>query len=96
MQHYLDICLRNGVDADGMPWFEDLFLDVVVMPSGQTMVMDEDELDEALQHGVISQAHHDLAWRETSQLLGAIERFEFSLLGLCHLHQRSLLQLLTG
>lgn len=96
VQHYLDVCLHNGIDADGVPWFEDLFLDVIVMPSGESMVMDEEELDEALQNGVISQVLYDLAWRETRQLLDQIERDTFPLLGLCYLHLEDLSQLLMS
>ncbi|WP_157722052.1 DUF402 domain-containing protein [Tumebacillus avium] len=32
---YIDICLAHGIDPDtGIPWYDDLYLDIVVTPEG--------------------------------------------------------------
>ncbi|MFL5692931.1 MAG: hypothetical protein ACJ795_14095 [Ktedonobacteraceae bacterium] len=54
--------------------------------------MDADELDDALQQGIISQADHDLAWRETKRLLQEIEQGTFSVLSLGTQHREALLR----
>ena len=53
-----------------MPWWDDLYLDVAVLPNGEVYVLDEDELDEARDSGVIPEEHHALAWAETNRLIG--------------------------
>lgn len=44
------------------------------------------------QQGIISQADHDLAWRETKRLLQEIEQGTFSVLTLGTQHREALLQ----
>ena len=55
VQWYIDICLENGVE-NGVPWVDDLYLDVVVLPSGEIIQLDEDELEDALKTGIISKS----------------------------------------
>lgn len=37
VQWYIDICDTNGVSEDNVPWMDDLFLDIVVLPSGEVI-----------------------------------------------------------
>lgn len=73
VQLYVDICDGHGLDPDGIPFVNDLYLDVLavceVQPDGHwhitdTEIIDVDELDEALQTGKITRAQYDMAWRE--------------------------------
>jgi uncharacterized protein len=93
IQWYIDICHRHWLDERGVPWWEDLYLDVLAFPTGACAIVDADELDEALQHGVIDADLHALAWREATQLQSAIQRHAFPLLGLTPLHRLQLLAL---
>ncbi|WP_161780626.1 DUF402 domain-containing protein [Tumebacillus flagellatus] len=68
VQWYIDIMKQHGVTEDGVPWYDDLYLDLVVLPTGEVYLLDEDELEDALKGGHISQADYDLAWRETRRL----------------------------
>jgi uncharacterized protein len=72
-QWYIDIVLEHGFDDRGVPYFDDLYLDIVVSPDGRFEVQDANELEDALKAGVISQAQFDLAWRETNRLVGLLE-----------------------
>ena len=92
IEWYIDICKQHGVTAEGIPWYDDLYLDLGVFPSGQINILDEDELDDALQQGIISQADHDLAWRETKRLLQEIEQGTFNVLTLGTQHREALLR----
>ena len=65
---YIDMIAEQGVDADGVPYFDDLYLDLVVYPDGTIVVDDVDELEEALSKKDITQEQFDLAI-ETSQRL---------------------------
>lgn len=51
VQFYFDIVSDMGCDADGRAWFEDCYLDIVLLPDGQVFLLDEDELAEALEKG---------------------------------------------
>lgn len=65
---YIDMIAGQGTDADGMPYFDDLYLDLVVYPDGTIIVDDMDELKEALSKKDITQEQFNLAI-ETSHRL---------------------------
>ncbi|RJP02849.1 DUF402 domain-containing protein [Exiguobacterium sp. RIT452] len=67
VQTYVDICFRHGRDANGIFW-DDLFLDLVLLPSGECLILDADELEAALRAGEINRAQYDEAWREVDRL----------------------------
>ena len=92
IQWYIDICKQHGYDEGGIPWFDDLYLDIVVLPSGQTTILDADELEEALAEGNVSQADYELAWRETDRLMSAIHANQFPLLALGKAYREMLLR----
>lgn len=87
VQWYIDIIRRMGLDERGVPWWEDLYLDIVVSPAGETLLLDVDELDEALRQGVVTQNDYNFAWREASTLLTALEEDLFPLLWLSDAHR---------
>ena len=55
---YIDMIAGQGVDEAGVPWFDDLYLDLIVSPDGTVHVDDRDELDEALRQGDITGEQH--------------------------------------
>ncbi|WP_455717278.1 DUF402 domain-containing protein [Anaerosporobacter sp.] len=58
---YIDMICRQGLDADGIPYFDDLYLDLVVYPNGKIVEDDMDELEEALQKKDITLERFQLA-----------------------------------
>ncbi|MFI8685760.1 DUF402 domain-containing protein [Rossellomorea sp. NPDC077527] len=89
VQWYIDICLENGVEDD-VPWMDDLYLDVVVLPSGEVYLLDEDELEQAYTKGMISDNLYDLAMNESREIMKQIQNDEFMLLKLAPEHRRML------
>jgi uncharacterized protein len=79
VQWYIDIVLGHGFDDRGVPYFDDLYLDIVVSPDGRIEIKDADELKDALEAGVISRAQFDLAWLETNRLVALLEAGELKL-----------------
>ncbi|MDP4089247.1 MAG: DUF402 domain-containing protein [Bacillota bacterium] len=69
VQWYFDITRQNGIDENGIPFFDDLYLDVVVLPEGQVMLLDEDELKAALDSGEIDEEEYNMAYEEARQLM---------------------------
>ena len=58
---YIDMIADKGTDEDGIPYFDDLYLDLVVYPNGTIIEDDMDELEEALLMKDISEEQYDLA-----------------------------------
>ena len=65
---YIDMIDSQGIDDDGVPFFYDCYLDLVVYPDGYVKVDDRDELDEALQNGDISKEQYDRALQTADKL----------------------------
>lgn len=89
VQWYIDICLENGVE-DGVPWMDDLFLDIVVLPSGEILLLDEDDLEQAYKSGTISKEKYDLALNEVKEIMSQLDNDEFRLMTLAQKHKRML------
>lgn len=94
IQWYIDICGQTGVNAQGIPWFDDLYLDVIVSPNGKVGLYDADELEEALVASLITPAQYESAWREAHRVMAAIEQGQYPLVGLSASHHRYLLDLI--
>ncbi|MEN2768668.1 DUF402 domain-containing protein [Ornithinibacillus xuwenensis] len=92
IQWYIDICSEIGIE-NGIPWMDDLFLDIIVLPTGESLVLDADELEQALNHGTINQTQFEFAWNEANRLTEIIENKEFKLLEMAHVHKEILLGL---
>lgn len=70
---YIDMIDAQGVDARGIPWFDDLYLDLIVHPNGAMAVDDRDELDAALAAGDITAAQHQAALDTCAALQKGLE-----------------------
>ncbi|MCX6045303.1 MAG: DUF402 domain-containing protein [Chloroflexi bacterium] len=91
VQWYIDICKQQGLTEAGVPWFDDLYLDIIVLPSGTIEIFDADELDQALEANIITQADHHAAWAEVNRLVALLPH-NFPLLHLSTSHYRQLLK----
>lgn len=72
VQWYFDITKQNGIDEKGIPYFDDLYLDVVVLPSSEIILLDEDELEGALDKKDITIKDYELAYREAKIIMEGI------------------------
>lgn len=72
VQWYIDICKAHGKDQNGHLWYDDLYLDIVVLPDGSVHLLDQDELDEAMEKGIISKSEHRFACETADELLQKI------------------------
>ncbi|MBT2682869.1 DUF402 domain-containing protein [Bacillus sp. ISL-37] len=95
VQWYIDICYRNGID-NGRPWMDDLFLDIIILPTGDVFHKDADELELALSSGVIDEELYHIAVSETDAITKQIEVNEFDLLPLTKVHKECMEQRLTS
>ena len=75
LQRYIDICKSTGFDsAENAPYYDDLFLDIIIGKTGDVRVLDEDELEEALACGVITKDEFDFAVNLKDELLDEISK----------------------
>lgn len=65
---YIDMIAAQGNDAGGIPYFDDLYLDLVVYPDGTVLVDDMEELEEALKQKDISLEQFELALATSDRL----------------------------
>jgi hypothetical protein len=70
---YIDIVKAHGLGEDGVPWYDDLYLDIIILSDGAIHVLDADELDEALAERKITREEWQLAWDETNRLLAMLK-----------------------
>jgi len=59
---YFDITSNNSIDEEGNPYYDDLFLDAVLLADGQIIICDEDELKDAFDVGEITRTEFDMAY----------------------------------
>jgi hypothetical protein len=65
---YIDMIAEQGIDEDGIPYFYDLYLDLVVYPNGTIIVDDMDELEDALSTKDITLEQYNLAINTSQKL----------------------------
>ena len=66
---YVDMIAGQGIDKDGIPYFDDLYLDLIVYPDGNIVEDDRDELEYALKLGDITKTQFELANETCAKLL---------------------------
>ena len=67
IEWYFDISKEVGIE-DGIPYEDDLYLDMVLAPDGRVFILDEDELQDALNKKEILQSDVDLAYNTLNVL----------------------------
>lgn len=71
IEWYFDVTKSNFIDNNGIPCMDDLFLDIVLFPNGDIIILDEDELQEALTKGEIGQEEYQFAYRICDKLINS-------------------------
>jgi len=66
---YIDVTERIEEDPDGVWAFVDKYLDVILSPQGDVVVMDRDELDEAYQKGDLTTEQYEDAIAEGERIV---------------------------
>jgi predicted RNA-binding protein associated with RNAse of E/G family len=68
--YYFDIVKENGIDElTGTPYYIDMYTDIMIYTSdNKIVIVDEDELLDALNNGVISKEDFDITNQTTQKL----------------------------
>jgi len=83
MQGYFDITGGNSFEDVENPRFQDMYLDLVLLDGGRILVLDRDELDEALEQGEISEEQYQQTVKEGEKLYRFLQENEESFLQFC-------------
>ncbi len=79
VQEYIDLVAEQGIGEDGIPWYDDLYLDIAWIPEGTPLLLDQEELEAAHAIGAITDEHYELARGETARLLVAVALGDYTL-----------------
>lgn len=94
LQMYFDITAGNCFINPENPTFRDMYLDVVLRPDGKVMLLDQEELDEALAKGEITSAEHDGAQAAADTLCRFLREHTQEVLSACKRRYEALRYLL--
>ena len=72
VEWYFDIAREIGKE-NGLPYEDDMYLDVLVTDIGEIILLDEDELKEALDKKQITNAEFENAYKEAYQLMDRLQ-----------------------
>ena len=67
IEWYFDICKNVGLE-NGIPYEDDLYLDMIITPDGKHIVLDEDELLNAEENGEITTEDVNYAYKTLDYL----------------------------
>ena len=77
VEWYFDVAKETGIE-NGIPYEDDLYLDLVIRPNGDSIVLDEDELKEALDKKEIDKSDYELAYKTLEKLQKEyVENFDY-------------------
>lgn len=78
IEWYFDIARKIGKE-NGMPYEDDLYLDVVVTPKGEIKLLDEDELKDAFDRFEVNKSDYEMAYNEAKQLMNRLQNNKYTL-----------------
>lgn len=88
---YFDIARGIGKES-GLPYEDDMYLDVLVTDDGEIILLDEDELKEALEKKQITKAEFENAYKEAYQLMDRLQNKKQELQNFTDKYLRMLLE----
>ena len=91
IQYYIDITKENKIYTNGKSYFYDLFLDIVQLSDGSVLLLDKDELVDALNNKLIDENDYALACGEADKIIEQLEKNNFEPIKICKLYLEELL-----
>ena len=73
IEWYFDIAKSLGI-KNGIPYEDDMYLDLVIKPDGTVELLDEDELKDALDKDIITKEDYDEAYLTVNKLIDKYQK----------------------
>lgn len=96
IQYYIDVTEKNVISTKEDSYFYDLFLDIVILNTGEVILLDEDELEQALKENVISKEQYEFAYKEAQNIIKFVSKEKEKLEYFCNKYFNKLLQQLQS
>lgn len=93
VQWYFDIVKDIGVSEEGIPFFDDLYLDIVLLPNSKIFVLDENELENALINNIITKEEYIIANSELKHIIRIITSDKDKLTKFCNKYLEMMINL---
>lgn len=74
VQWYIDITNMNGIDSDGRVFYDDMYLDVVITKERRVILIDEDDINNALSNYIITSGQYKNAYKEARDIMDKITK----------------------
>ena len=72
VEWYFDIAKKIGKE-NGIPYQDDMYLDVVLKPNGEVVLLDEDEFEEAFERKEFTKEEYDEAYKTAYELMNRLK-----------------------
>lgn len=72
VEWYFDIAKEIGKE-NGIPYQDDMYLDVVLKPNGEVVLLDEDEFEEAFERKEFTKDEYDEAYKTAYELMDRLK-----------------------
>lgn len=72
VQWYINITNMNGIDLDGRIFYDDMYLSIIVNPDGKITLLNENEINLALNNNLITSEQYKLAYKEARDIMDII------------------------
>lgn len=92
VQYYIDITEKNVIKKDEDSYFYDLFLDIVLLNTGEVILLDEEELKQAYEDNDINDKQYELACTELKNIMNNIVKKKEQLYKFCDRYFKLLLK----
>jgi predicted RNA-binding protein associated with RNAse of E/G family len=69
IEWYFDMTKQNSIDEEGNPYYDDLYLDIAVSPDFNPIILDEEQLKEALELKEITKSDYDMAHHTCNKII---------------------------
>lgn len=90
VQWFVNICKCQGIGSDGIPWYDDLYINIVILPDGTLYVIHQEKLEEAVRSGELNEGDAELAWKTANQVIDEYRNGSFDLLLMAEKHLQEL------
>lgn len=69
---FFDVSEKIGIAEEGIPYTDDLYLDILLYPSGKIELVDEEELQQAYENHIITKEQCDFAYQIANEVIQKI------------------------
>ncbi|TMV50304.1 DUF402 domain-containing protein [Paenibacillus mesophilus] len=92
VQWVISICKCQGVLHNNIPWYDDLYLNIVILPGGQLYVTGQDRLDDAVRRDELGEEDVQLAWNTANLVMDEYRKGSFDMLLMSDKHLQEMLE----